>query len=386
MPRTPSASQGPALRPALRPSPQRGRGRPQVQHRIEGVMLAASLALLLALPGSAAAMDPAFDDREVMTVHYPDWFKQSFLDLPDDAAVAAEAGKQGLFIFFTTQGCSYCHLFIDESLGDPAIARRLRDHFDALGLEVFSDAELTDFGGNATRVKQFALDQGVQFTPTMIFYDTQGQPLVKLPGYYGPERFARVLDYLVDGHHARVGLRAYLAQTEAEETGTAGGWTLPDDPLFEPPPHALARSAAMPAERPLLVLFEGGDCARCPRFHEEVLADGDIRAKLGGFDIVRLDAGDADTPVLTPNGERTNPQDWYAALGFTELPALAFFAEDGRRVLETDAVVLLGRMHNSIGFVAERAYERGWNYQRYARSQAMARARAEEDGASAERP
>ncbi|WP_295879051.1 thioredoxin fold domain-containing protein [uncultured Thiohalocapsa sp.] len=383
MPRTPSASRRPTLRPALRPGPQRRCARPQPQHRIAGVILAARLTLLLGLPGSAAAMDPAFDDRDVMTVHYPDWFKQSFLDLPDDAAMAADAGKQGLFIFFTTQGCSYCHLFIDASLGDPAIARRLREHFDALGLEVFSDAELTDFDGDATRVKQFALDQGVQFTPTMIFYDTQGKPLVKLPGYYGPERFARVLDYLVDGHHARVGLREYLAQTETDADGAAG-WTLPDDPLFEPPPHALVRSAAMPAERPLLVLFEGGDCERCPRFHDEVLGDADIRAKLDGFDIVRLDAGDTATPVLTPDGERTNPQHWYAALGFTQLPALAFFATDGRRVLETDAVVLLGRMHNSIGFVAERAYERGWNYQRYARSQAMARARAEDDGASAQ--
>jgi thioredoxin-related protein len=343
-------------------------------------LTACGLAALLLLPTAGIAVDADFDDAAIMQIRYPDWFKESFLDLPDDAAMAAEAGKQGLFLFFSTEGCSYCHLFIEKSLGDPDIAERLQSNFDALGLEIFSDAELTDFDGETTRVKQFALDEGVQFAPTFMFYDTDGRPLVKLTGYYGPERFARVLDYLVDGHYERVGLRDYLAQTEP--AADAAGWTLPQDPLFEPPPHALARSEAMPAERPLLVLFEGEDCERCPRFHDEVLGDDAIRGKLRGFDVVRLDAGDAQTPVLTPGGQRTNPRDWYAALGFTQLPALAFFSEDGRRVLDTDAVVLNSRMHNSIGFVTDRVYEQGWNYQRYARSQAMKRVQAEDGRAT----
>ncbi len=349
-----------------------------VLRRLAGLVLAA----LLLLPTAGAAVDAAFDDAEIKQIRYPDWFKQSFLDLADDAAMAAEAGKQGLFVFFSTEGCSYCHLFIEQSLGDPALAERLQAHFDALGLEIFSDAELTDFDGEVTRVKEFALDEGVQFAPSLLFYDTAGMPLVKLTGYYGPERFGRILDYLVDGHHTRVGLREYLASVEG--TDAAGDWTLPDDPLFVRPPYALGRSAVMPAQRPLLVLFEGADCERCPRFHQEVLGDDSIRSKLGGFDVVRLDAGDADTPVMTPGGERTTPQTWYAALGYTQLPALAFFAEDGRRVLDTDAVVLASRMHNSIGFVAEKAYEQGWTYQRYARSQALQRAQAGDGGALSE--
>jgi hypothetical protein len=91
------------------------------------------------------------------------------------------------------------------------------------------------------------------------------------------------------------------------------------------------------------------------------------------MEVVRLDATDADTPVLTPEGRRTTPAAWYADLGFTDLPALAFFSEDGRNVLQSDALVLASRMTNSLGFLRERAYERGWTYQRYARSQSMAR-------------
>jgi thioredoxin-related protein len=339
-------------------------------------LLSALLSLLPATMATAAG-DADFDDAAIAQIDYPDWFKDSFLDLPDDAAMAAEAGKQGLFIFFSTQGCSYCHLFIQTSLQDPAIAARLQAHFDTLGLEIFSDAELVDFSGETTRVKTFALAEGVQFAPTLLFYDTEGQALLKLTGYYEPARFAAALEYLIDGHHAEMTLRDYLAQQDAAEPGTdTGTWTLPADALFEPPPHMLARDR-MPAERPLLVLFEGKDCPRCPRFHAEVLGDADLRAQLDGFDVVRLDAGDTESPVLTPAGKRTSPADWYATLGFSALPALVFFGEDGRQVLATDALVLASRMQNSIGFVTERAYERGWTYQRYARTQAIERGQAE---------
>jgi thioredoxin-related protein len=341
------------------------------------IMLAVVILLIPGFSTAAAAPsagDGGFDDGEIYQLHYPDWFKESFLDLRDDAEAAADEGKLGLFLFFTTQGCSYCHLFLTKSLGDPAIAARVRDHFDAIGLEIFSDAELTDFDGDATRVKTFAVDQGVEFAPTLLFYDTGGDRLLRLTGYYEPERFSQVLDYLIEGRYKEMSLGDYLAAGAAP----AGGGLL-DDPLFAAPPYALDRSR-MAAERPLLVLFEGAGCTRCERFHNEVLGDESIRARLDDFDVVRLDAADAETPVLMPGGGRTTPQAWYQALGFTELPALVFFSEDGRRVLSTDALVLTHRMHNSIGFVTERAYEKGWTYQRYARSQALKRLQAGGDG------
>lgn len=321
-----------------------------------------------------------FQDGTFHALRYPDWFKTSFYNLRDDAEEAAADGKQGLFLFFSTEGCSYCHLFIEQSLGDPAIAARLQRHFDSLGFEIFSDAELTDFAGGATRVNAFALAEGVQFAPTLLFYDTDGQRLVRLTGYYEPLRFNRVLDWLIDGHHADTPLRAFLAADAAADIGTAD-WSLPPDPLFASPPYALDRSR-MAAERPLLVLFEANHCPRCGRFHREVLGDAGIRERLAGLEVVRLDAADAATPVLAPDGSRTTPRDWYQTLGFTELPALVFFDEGGRAVLSTDAVVLASRMQNSLGFVTDRAYEQGWTYQRYARSQAMkkAAARAKADG------
>jgi thioredoxin-related protein len=342
-----------------------------------------SLCLLVLALGSASAAEP-FDDGAIAQVKYPAWFKEGFLDLPQDLADASDAGKLGLFVFVSTQGCSYCHLFIEKSLKDPAIAERVQAHFDTLGLEIFDDAELTDFAGEARPVKEFVLAEGVQFAPTLLFYtpdDAGGARLLaRLPGYFEPERFSRVLDYLIDGHWRQQPLKDYLAGTQPPPDPTARPGGLIADPLFLAPPYALDRSQA-PAERPLVVIFESADCARCPRFHQEVIEDPDIRSQLQEMEVVRLDAADAQTPVLTPDGQRTTPADWYRDLGFTDLPALVFITEQGQNVLQSDSLVLKSRMNNSLGFLRERAYERGWTYQRYARSQAIARSAA---GKSAE--
>ena len=74
-------------------------------------------------------------------------------------------------------------------------------------------------------------------------------------------------------------------------------------------------------------------------------------------------------------GKRVTPAGWYQETGFTRLPALLFFDEKGNRVLETDALVKRKRMMNSLNYVLERAYEKDWTYQRFARSKAIERNR-----------
>ena len=48
-----------------------------------------------------------------------------------------------------------------------------------------------------------------------------------------------------------------------------------------------------------------------------------------------------------------------------------FFNEHGRQVLYTDALVGRQRMLNSVNYVLQRAYEKDWSYQRFARTTAI---------------
>jgi thioredoxin-related protein len=340
-----------------------------------GRALTVVVAMLAAGAPAPASAAGEFDDSEIRHIVYPAWFGENpFSDLSEELDAARAGGKQGLMVLFTTEGCSYCYLFVKKSLGDPVLASRVRQHFETVGLEIFDDTTMTDPLGVSMPIKEYALREGAEFAPTLLFYDLDGQRVLKLVGYQGPERFAVVLDYLAGEHAPAASFRDYLARREeaASNASAAAGADLRPDPLFAKPPYALDRSVA-PARRPLLVIFEQGNCAGCEQFHDQVLADSAVRESLGRFEVIRLDAADDGTVLAAPDGREVTPASWFRDAGFTRAPALVFFDEQGQQVLETDALVLRQRMMNSINFVLQRAYEKGWTYQRFARTQAIER-------------
>lgn len=329
------------------------------------------LVLVSAFSTRSATATERFDDRAMKHIAYPDWFEDSpFHDLREDLHEALADGRQGLMVLFTTEGCSYCDAFIRNSLGDPEIARLVQQDFATVGLEIFDDAEMTDPRGQPTAIKEFAEREGADFSPTLLFYGAQGETLLRIVGYQSPERFRMILGYVSGGHHRSEPLRAYLARFSQNIGKPSTGAGFKPDSLFASPPYQLDRSR-IPADRPLLVIFEERDCAACAAFHEEVLASADIRKMLERFEIARFDAADNKTPVVAPDGSRTTPAALFERAAFTRTPALQFFDENGTAILKTDALVLRQRMLNSMLYVLERAHEKGMTFQRFARSKGL---------------
>ena len=335
--------------------------------------------MLPCLSGSCAAL--SFDDSEIKHISYPDWFAEHpFSDLADELSSAQSGGKQGLMVLFTTEGCSYCDRFIRESLGELELASLVQQHFASVGMEIFDDTEMTDPRGVPMTVRQFADREGADFSPTLLFYSHDGERILRVAGYQSPARFRLILAYLTGEHFRTESLGDYFARhAEAEKQPAAHSSAgLRPDPLFGKPPYALDRSRFR-ASQPLLVIFEQTDCPECEDFHTAVLAAREVREVLKRFEIVRLDAADTKTPVIAPDGSRVTPALWFMQAAFTRAPALAFFDEQGSLVLKTDALVLRQRMMNSLFYVLERAYEKGWSYQRFARSRAIERRQKQPD-------
>ena len=316
-----------------------------------------------------------FDDSEIKHIDHPDWFIESpFLDLSEDLNKATSNGKKGLMIFFTTEGCSYCDLFIRLSLRDPEVATIVQKNFDSIGLEIFDDIEMTTPEGILTSVKQFAKKEGVEFSPTLLFYGKNGKRILRLIGYQSPERFKSIIGYLADDHYQSESLTIYLSRQKdlKQNKDDLNNAALINDPLFEQPPYALDRSH-FPAYQPLLVIFEKTSCSECINFHTSVLALPDVRETLKQFEIVQLSAEDDKTPILAPDGQQITPAHWYKQTSLSRVPALLFFDKRGNEVLKTDALVLHQRMINSLNYVLEQAYKKDWTYQQFARSKAIER-------------
>lgn len=328
--------------------------------------LEAKLATLSEQPSRAGSEN--FAEDVFVDVEFPDWFKTSFLDLDVDLEQALNANKQGLMIFISTRRCSYCKAFIENSLTLPDIRQRVQESFDVIGLEIFDDSMMTAPNGKHYRVKEYVSVQKAAFTPTMIFYGAGARKLLKIVGYYPPDKFRSVLDYLQGGHYENESLRSYTSKKN--KPGKKVTPIKTDYELFTRPPHILDRRAGS-AERPLLVLFEQPDCDACERLHRRVLADNAIRRLIGRYEAVQLDASDTDTRVLTPKGERLSPKAWFARLDLTYRPALVFFDKSGEEVLRLDSETQRYRMEGTLQLVLEKGYENDAQLQRWRRDKAV---------------
>ena len=333
------------------------------------------LARRLAVPAESTA-PPApptgphdFAEDVFADVEFPDWFKTGFLDLDVDLQEALDAGKQGILVFISTRRCSYCKAFLDQSLNRPDIRRRVADNFDVIGLEIFDDTMMTAVDGTRYRVKDFVTVMNASLTPTLIFYGEGGAPLLRIVGYYPPDRFRRVLDYLEGGHYRESSLRSFMSASGTADT-PAGSDGLPRDELFADPPHILDRRATA-SERPLMVLFEEPACEACGRFHRRVLGDPSIRRLLEYYEVRRLNIADPEVRVITPAGGRMSAARWYRDLGLAYTPAVVLFDTSGREAMRIDSETLRYRMEGSLQLVLGNAHRDDAQLQRWRRDRAI---------------
>lgn len=301
-------------------------------------------------------VNPGYHDK-------PAWFKNSFMDLNEDVSEARAAGKRVL-LYFYQDGCPYCEKLLRENFGHAAISAKTQRLYDVIAINLWGDREVTGTDGASMTEKQFAEQLKVMYTPTLLFLDDAGAPLLRLNGYYAPERFDIALDYGAQRERNGLSFRDYAAQ----RTGARKALQQQANPLFLAPPHALARNRVT-AQRPLLVLFEQADCAACTEFHRDILARPESRTLLQRFDAVQLDMW-GDTTLVKPDGRRATAAEWARQLNIQYTPSLVFFDEQGREVFRTEAYLRTFHIQSVMEYIASGAYRRQPNLQRYIQERA----------------
>jgi len=315
-------------------------------------------AACFALPPVGRAQQPS-----PFAIDVPSWFALSFLDFREDVAEAAREGKR-VMIYFGQDGCPYCARLMSTNFAQRSIVDKTRKHFVPVALNLWGDRDVTWIDGRQMSEKELGPALEVQFTPTLLFLDEQGKVVARLNGYWPPQRFELVLDYVAGRHEKQQTLAAYL-EANAKPPANAG---LHEQPFFMKPPLDLARG---PGAKPLAVLFETPDCPSCDEFHRDVLARKPVQDALARYDVARLVIG-ARSALRTPDGKAATAQAWGNELGIAYAPTLVLF--DGpREVLRLDAYLRAFHVAGALDYVASGAYLTEPSFQRYlqARTDAM---------------
>jgi thioredoxin-related protein len=303
-----------------------------------------------------------FDDAPLEEpLSFPDWFKLSFLDLREDVREVQESDKQGLIVYFGQKYCAYCKQLLEKDLEAEDIQAYTREHFDVVGIDIHGDRIVTDMSGNELSENALAIRDKTNFTPSMIFYNAEGQEVLRLRGYYPPYRFRAALEYVADGHYKDEDFRQYLARADIPLIFEPG--ELSDEPVFLPGPYMLDRTV-MPGERPLVVFFEQGNCHACDVLHTGPMQDPAIMERFEQLENVQLSLW-SNTPVVTPSGERLTARQWGLKLGLFYTPTLIFFDNDGTEIMRVDSVVQFYRLRNVLDYILSGGYLEYPTFQRW---------------------
>lgn len=299
------------------------------------------------------------------TTEYPDWFKQSFLNLPDDMEEANASGKR-LVLFFYQQGCPYCNALVERNLSQKDIAAKVKKHFDIIGLNMWGDRDVTYFNNRQYIEKDLALALKVQFTPTLIFFDESGKVILRLNGYRTPSKFNVDLDYAALHKEKQMG---YLEYVKAHLPKLVTSKTMHTEDFFSGAPYNLAANKSKPG--PIAVFFEQKDCPDCDTLHSKVLPDQELRTLIKGFQAIQLDMW-SKTPVTTPDGKKLTAREWAKQLEIRFAPSIVLFDSAGKEIIRSEGLFKVFHTQGIFDYVLSKAYQQQPSFQRYLSARAEA--------------
>jgi len=274
----------------------------------------------------------------------PDWFKQSFLNIKEDADELGTSGKH-LMVFVDLNDCPYCARTLDENFHGGPNRDFIREHFDVVALNFQGDREVTWLDGKTYREAQMPSVLRILGTPTLVFIDRDGKQVLKFMGYHQPDVFRAALEYV----HSR----SYRTQSLAQFIESR-----PKKPVYELRSHPSFQKISdfSGYKGPQLVIFEDRNCSDCGSFHDKALNHPDVLTELKPFRVARLDAG-ADTAIVDVNGKKTTTRAWASALNVNNRPGLVLF-DEGQKVTQTDGRLFHFHTKELLRYVSGKYYKR----------------------------
>ena len=179
-------------------------------------LVAAGAGLALGLAGGRVRAEPVLTEDGL---YRQPWFLESFLELPDDLAGAANSGKR-FAVMWELRGCPYCRETHLVNFARPDIADYIKSNFDILQLNILGARKVTDFDGAEISEKALAAKYGIRFTPTVQFFPDKTEGLSAQPpekrevaraaGYLRPDDFLAMFRYVREKEYERRSFRDYV--------------------------------------------------------------------------------------------------------------------------------------------------------------------------------
>jgi thioredoxin-related protein len=293
--------------------------------------------------------------------------KSSFLNLRQDAAEAAAAGKV-LMVMFEQENCSYCLEMRRVNLADPEATDIIRHHFDLVTLDILGDRDVTTFAGATLTEKQYAKSIKVQLTPMTVFFAPDGKELFRMAGYYKPPMFKAALRYVATQRHGSESFGEYV-QRIAGAGSAARQKVAPLFAMADDLPAASARAAAR--GKGLALVFERQQCPECDELHGQTFRHQGLFDMLTrDFDVLRLDS-QGSRQVRGVDGVVKKEASIAAGMDIHYTPTIVFFDLAGSEIFRLESYRKPEHLIVVLRYLASGAYKRHASFQDWLRAEKL---------------
>lgn len=260
----------------------------------------------------------AFAQQGAVTggIHFdiPDWFKTSFLEIAEDVEEANDEGKH-VMLFMHLNGCPYCDKMVNENFADDALKPYLIKHFDSIALNIQGDREIEFNEEVSTTERALAQLLNVQYTPTILFLNSDNKTVLRLNGYRSPETVKHALEFV----QTKAYLKTSFNQFKNKRSQRAN-YQLSASSLYS------STTDFSNITTPVAIMFEDVNCDECATFQKDILARPEIQEQFKRYTFVRLDAL-SDDVLIDFNGHKTTAKQWAESLKMSYRPGIVLFDE-----------------------------------------------------------
>ena len=130
--------------------------------------------------------------------------EEFYLDSTDLEKLRREIDKP-LVVYFEAPACGECEILHQRILADEP-TRRLVVQAANVQLDIGSEEPLVTPSGRQTTARQWALDLGIDYTPSLVFFDRSGQEVMRISAFIKTFHFQSAYAYVLEG--------AYLEEPE----------------------------------------------------------------------------------------------------------------------------------------------------------------------------
>ena len=146
--------------------------------------------LMLATPARAA-------EARAADQHF---FDLNTGDLRAEARDAKQAGKKAILFMFEQEGCPGCLYMKTRVLNRADVQAFYRQRFVSFSVDIFGAVPIRDFAGRDFTEKSYAQVLRVTGTPTFVFYDLEGNEIIRLVGpVKEPAEFILIGEFVSSG-------------------------------------------------------------------------------------------------------------------------------------------------------------------------------------------